>query len=178
LGELAAAGGLRGHAPTFDRLALIAGVGAGPLRRPRRGADTSPKGEERQRSIFGSLIVLLVALFAFALPAQAQSRGEVLYAEHGCYGCHGFDGKSRMMPLDTATSGILQDENLFITFLRMRADQNPILPSTRMPNYAEESLPDADARAIYAHIRAIQSDDPELEDIPVLKSILDAAASE
>jgi cytochrome c553 len=122
----------------------------------------------------------LLAFFVVTNPAHAQSdaaRGAALYAAHGCHGCHGFDGKSRMMPLNVATSGILQSEDLFVTFLRMRADQNPILPSTRMPNYPEESLPDADARAIHAHILAIQREDPELADIPALKAILDAASA-
>jgi cytochrome c553 len=120
-----------------------------------------------------------VLLTAPPIAAQSDpSRGEALYYEHGCYGCHGFDGKSRMMPLSTSTSGILQSEALFVTFLRMRADQNPILPSTRMPNYPAECLPDADARAIYAHILAIQSEDPAVEDVPLLKSLLDEAAGE
>jgi cytochrome c553 len=121
-------------------------------------------------------LATLVALFAFA-PAHAQEadRGGQLYWVHGCYGCHGFDGKSRMMPLSTETSGILASEATFIGFLRMRADQNPMLPSTRMPNYPEASLSDDEARAIYEHILAIQSSDPEVEDVPLLKAYLDAA---
>jgi cytochrome c553 len=139
-------------------------------------------GEALPLPLAGRGALFLSALLALALahPAQAQESdpGADLYFRHGCYGCHGFDGKSRMMMLDAETSGILRDEATFIAFLRMRADQNPMLPSTRMPNYPESALPDEDARAIYAHILAIQAPDPAAEEIPVLKSILDEAASE
>jgi cytochrome c553 len=120
----------------------------------------------------------LAAAFALlAAPAAAQdlsTPGARAYYAHGCYGCHGFDGKGRQ-PLRTATSGILQSEEVFITFLRMRADQNPLLPSTAMPSYPESALSDADARAIYAHILGIQSDDPAAEEIPVFRAMLEEA---
>jgi cytochrome c553 len=136
------------------------------------------------RRLIRSRAIFLATLLALAAPAAAQDAdldadtGAELYYRHGCYGCHGFDGKSRIMPLNAETSAFLQDEALFIGFLRLRAELNPILPSGRMPNYPETALPDEDARAIYAHILAIQSPDPTVDEIPVLKAILEDAASE
>ena len=121
-------------------------------------------------------LVALAATLAAALPAAAQdvSAGEQLFYDYACYSCHGFNGTGRT-PLDMSRSGILGDEQTFLTFLRLRADQNPLLPSERMPNYPETSLSDADARAIYAYIVSFQKEPPALEDAPALAAILEAA---
>jgi hypothetical protein len=66
---------------------------------------------------------------------------------------------------------------LFLTYLRARADQNPMLPVQNMPYYPASSLPDGDALDIYAYIRTFRDDPPAVEDIPALKAILDAAES-
>ncbi len=121
-----------------------------------------------------AIVALALSVNGAAHAQDTQDPGEHLYYIHGCYGCHGFDGKSRMMMLNTQTSGILTNEETFIAFLRMRAEQSPMLPVTRMPNYPVEALSDGDARAIYAHIVSIQSPDPEIEDIPLLDALLDA----
>ncbi len=121
---------------------------------------------------------MLVAAALFAAPAAAQdlsAPGARLYHEHGCYGCHGYDAKSRIHPLDAARSAVLQDEDFFVAFLRLRAEQNPILPSTAMPNYPESALSEADARAIYAHIIGLQSEDPEVEALPLFGAMLEEA---
>ena len=72
-------------------------------------------------------------------------------------------------------SPILATEENFIGFLRLRADQAPLLPSTRMPNYPANSLSDAQARDIYAYIRSFRLDSPDLEDVPALEKILESA---
>ncbi|HEX6993548.1 MAG TPA: c-type cytochrome [Gammaproteobacteria bacterium] len=102
--------------------------------------------------------------------------GKRLYYEHGCYGCHGFNGETGARDLVGTNSPIVADEQTFITFLRLRADQAPLLPSTRMPNYPVESLSDEDARHIYAYISSFELDAPEIDDVPVFKQILESAA--
>jgi mono/diheme cytochrome c family protein len=128
---------------------------------------------------FAALVLTLAAPMLFAGLAGAQSAtgngltGQQLYFEHGCYGCHGYTGETGERVL--VGSGILSSEEIFITFLRLRAEQSPLTPSTRMPNYSQQSLSDADARKLYAYIRTFRSNAPALEDIPVFKAILDAA---
>ena len=74
--------------------------------------------------------------------------------------------------------GNLATEQGFIRFLRGRANVAPIVPSTSMPNFAEASLPDKQAKDIYAYIRTFKSSAPELKDIPTLNAIVDAAKQE
>jgi cytochrome c len=97
-----------------------------------------------------------------------------LYYDYGCYGCHGFSGIGRKN-LANGVSGILFNETVFLAYLRARADQNPLFPTQSMPNYAEASLPDKDALDIYAYIRTFKDDAPEVDEIPVLKAILQDA---
>ncbi len=134
---------------------------------------------------FKNHITALVAgsVFIFC-PAGAQvafgpvtgdaENGKQAYYDYGCYGCHGFNGIGRHN-LANDVSGIMSNEALYLTFLRARADQNPLFPTQSMPNYAKESLSDEDALDIYAYIRSFKDDPPEVEDIPALKAILDAA---
>lgn len=123
-------------------------------------------------------ISLQVALFVMLVPAMAQTaggdveRGKQLYFDHACYSCHGYQGVGRRKLADDA-SGIMANEQVFLSYLRARADQNPVLPAQNMPNYAKESLPDADALDIYAYIRTFKDDAPAVEDIPLLETILE-----
>jgi mono/diheme cytochrome c family protein len=103
------------------------------------------------------------------------ANGKILYFTHGCYGCHGFNGETGRR-LQGSTTGILNNETNFIRFLRARADVAPLLPSTAMPNYPVESLSDAQAKDIYAHIRSFKSTAPELKDIPALNAIIAGAS--
>ena len=100
--------------------------------------------------------------------------GQQLYFDHACYSCHGYTGETGVRAL--VGSGFLTTEDIFRTFLRLRADQNPILPSTQMPNYPQESLGDEEVSNLYAYIRTFSSNAPELEDIPVLNTIIEAAS--
>jgi len=54
----------------------------------------------------------------------------------------------------------------------------PIVPSTSMPNFAESSLSDKQAKDVYAYIRTFKSTAPELKDIPTLNAIVDASKQE
>lgn len=101
--------------------------------------------------------------------------GRKLFYDHTCYGCHGFNGETGARDLVGTDSPILANEETFILFLRQRADQAPLLPSTGMPNYPVNALSDKDARDIYAYIRSFRLDAPEINDVPTLKKILDAA---
>ena len=100
--------------------------------------------------------------------------GRALYFEHACYSCHGYTGETGQMPL--LGSAFLLSEELFLIYLRLRADQNPLLPSTSMPNFPEDSLSDEQARDLYAYIRSFESNTPELEDIPTLNVIMEATS--
>ena len=117
--------------------------------------------------------VLLVATAAGQVSGDTEN-GKQPYYDHACYSCHGYGGIGRRNIANNA-SGILVSEEVFITYLRARADQNPQFPTQSMPNYAESSLSDDDARDIYAFIRTLKDDPPEVDDIPALKGILEDA---
>ena len=69
----------------------------------------------------------------------------------------------------------LATEQGFILFLRGRANVAPEGKSTNMPNFAEGTLPDKQAKDIYAYIRTFKSNAPPLKDIPTLNAIIEAA---
>jgi mono/diheme cytochrome c family protein len=87
-------------------------------------------------------------------------RGAPLFADtYNCYACHGFDaqtGERRLLPMNYTQEG-------FITFV-----QNSPLP--QMPPYPDVSA--QDLADIYAYIRTILVDAPEVDDLPLLEDIL------
>lgn len=105
------------------------------------------------------------------------ANGRDLYFGHTCYGCHGFNGETGTRDLAGSNSAVLANEDNFIRFLRLRADQAPLFPSTRMPNYPENALSDSEARDIYAYIRSFRLDAPDVEDIPTLETIIESASA-
>ena len=131
------------------------------------------------------LVAAGALVLAFAQGSSAQSpeapprgnaiAGQQLYFDHACYSCHGYTGETGVRSL--IGSGFVQTEEIFRTYLRLRADQNPTLPSTQMPNYSEASLGDAEVSDLYAYIRTFVSNAPALEDIAVLNAIVEAAAA-
>jgi mono/diheme cytochrome c family protein len=125
-----------------------------------------------------AIAALSIASLVAAQPAGSgdAARGGLLYHDHGCYGCHGFNGETGARDLVGTNSPIIADVETFITYLRLRADFAPILPSTRMPNYPESALSDTDARDIFAFIATFELNAPEVENIPALEAILDSAA--
>ena len=100
--------------------------------------------------------------------------GKQDYYDFGCYGCHGYSAKYRV-PLVGDASGVMSNESVFLTYLRLRSEQNPINPANRMPNYGESSLSDEQALNIYAYIKSIDDDPPEISDVAAMKEMLDAA---
>lgn len=113
-----------------------------------------------------------------ASPATAGDAmaGKQLFYDHGCYGCHGFNGETGARDLVATNSPIIADAETFVTYLRLRGDQAPILPSTRMPSYPESALSDAEARDIYAFVRTLELNAPEAADVPVLRTIIESAS--
>ena len=125
-----------------------------------------------------SLRILLVIVLLQYAHAQDLSgdveKGEQLYYNFACYSCHGYNATMRV-PLVGDASGIMSSEQVFLTYLRLRADQNPVNPKNAMPNYAASTLSDEQALDIYAYIKSVKDDPPEVEDDPVMQQILDAA---
>jgi mono/diheme cytochrome c family protein len=101
--------------------------------------------------------------------------GKKLYYDHGCYACHGYNGETGARAFVPNWPANLATEGSFMAFLRGRASVAPVQPSTSMPNYPAESLTDAQARDIYAHIRSFKSDVLPLEKIATMSQILAAA---
>lgn len=100
--------------------------------------------------------------------------GAQLYYDFACYSCHGYGGTGRT-PLSKETSGILSSEALFLTFLRLRADQNPVNPNNSMPNYDVNTLSDGQAQDIYAYLVSLDDDPPAVAEIPAMQDLLEAA---
>ena len=107
------------------------------------------------------------------VPGNAVN-GKALYYTYGCYVSHGYNGETRA-PAFVGHWGHLATEQAFVTFLRGRANVAPVVPSTSMPNFGEESLPDKKAKDIYAYIRTFKSSAPDLKDIPTLNAIVESA---
>ena len=125
---------------------------------------------------FVCLVATAGAQVAFGPITGNAEKGKPLYYDYGCYGCHGFNGIGRQN-LANDVSGIMFNETVFLTYLRARADMNPLFPTQSMPNYTAESLSDEDAKDIYAYIRTFKDNPPEVEDIPALNAILQDAES-
>lgn len=101
--------------------------------------------------------------------------GKGLFFAYGCYACHGWNGETGARPF-VGRWGNLGTEQAFLTFLRGRVNVTPLAPSTNMPNFAVESLPDKAAKDIYAYIRTFKSSAPaDAKDAPALSAIVNAA---
>jgi len=103
--------------------------------------------------------------------------GKKLFYSYGCYACHGYNGETGARPF-VGRWGHLGTEQEFITFLRGRVNVAPVVPSASMPNFSASSLPDQQAKDIYAYIRTFKSSAPEVKDIPTLNAIVEAAKQE
>lgn len=121
--------------------------------------------------------IFLVAVLQPAFAADSDDdakQGAELFYDFGCYACHGYNATMRV-PLVGDASGIMSSEALFLSYLRLRADQNPINPNNAMPNYSADTLSDQQAHKIYSYIRSIDDDPPEVAEIPVMQEMLDDA---
>ena len=103
------------------------------------------------------------------------ANGKKLYEAFTCYACHGFNGETGARALVSNRSANLATEPSFIAFLRARANLAPTQPSTSMPNYSSATLPDAQAKDIYAYIRTFKSHAPPADQIPVFNQIIAGA---
>jgi mono/diheme cytochrome c family protein len=103
------------------------------------------------------------------------TNGKALYYNYSCYGCHGFNGETGRAFVGNWSNN-LSTEDSFIKFLRGRANVAPPAPSTNMPNFAENTLSDKQAKDIYAYIRTFKSNAPPLQNIPTLNEIVKAAS--
>ena len=119
------------------------------------------------------LLFLVQQVHAQDGSGDAES-GEQLFYSFACYSCHGYGGTGRT-PLSSETSGILSSEALFLTYLRLRADQNPVNPNNSMPNYDASTLSDEQALDIYAYLVSLDDDPPAVADNPLMQEMLDAA---
>ncbi|HEY9182325.1 MAG TPA: c-type cytochrome [Gammaproteobacteria bacterium] len=123
------------------------------------------------RGSLGIALALIGTLGAAILSAQPPAgnaaivgnaaRGQPLFSDtFNCYACHGFDaqsGERRLVPLTYTQEG-------FITFV-----QSSPLPN--MPAYPDASA--QDLADIYAYIRTIPVDAPAVNDLPLLRDILE-----
>jgi len=126
-----------------------------------------------------SSVAVVVAIGLQAARAQASGdaeRGKQLYYDYACYSCHGYNGETGIRDLVGTDSPILANVDAFIAFLRLRGDILPVFPTTAMPNYAESTLPDAQARDIFAYVQTFELDAPDVEDVPALQAIIDSAS--
>ena len=118
------------------------------------------------------LICTLVAPLVADAGSGDAERGAERYLGNACYTCHGYNGTG-MTPLAGRRDGMLSSERLFLTYLRLRADQQPVNPSRDMPHYSESALSDADALDIYAYILSLEDDPPPVDEIPAFRAILE-----
>jgi len=136
----------------------------------------------RKSRTTGTLLVLtmLSGLSPLAVAQQGAVSGNAengarLYYEFSCYGCHGFNGQTGRMDFVGRVSPFLTSEEVFKVFLRARENVNPLLPSTDMPSYPANSLDDQGVSDIYAYIRSMQFDAPDITSISAFQAILDSA---
>jgi mono/diheme cytochrome c family protein len=132
-----------------------------------------------------AFVALIAALALHIVPMRAQApagaptgdpvKGKKVYDTFTCYGCHGFTGETGARVLAASRSANLATESAFITFLRARANVAPTQPSTSMPNYSAATLPDAQAKDLYAYIKTFTSHAPPVDQIPVFGQILTEA---
>lgn len=120
------------------------------------------------------------AVLAFSIPAMSKTpragdaaRGKQLYYRQGCYGCHGFNGETGVRRL--VGSPMLVTPETFIAYLRVRGDQQPLVPSTKMPRFPASSLSNADALDIYAYVRSFVLHAPDPKGIKAFQKILESA---
>ena len=123
----------------------------------------------------GISIPLAIAVFATPIAAQDVEKGARVYQDYFCYACHGVNGTNLNVPLANDMSGMLLNESVFRTFLRQRADLNPANASRAMPNYDASVLNDQQVRDLYAYIKTLQDDPPEVADDNLMQEIIESA---
>ena len=142
--------------------------------------------------IISSVVVFIIAVAICAQAAQrggvsantqaptspvtgSSANGKELYYSYSCYACHGYNGETGRAFVGNWSSNLASEEN-FIRFLRARANVAPVTPSTSMPNFAENTMSDKQAKDIYAYIRTFKPAPPDVKNIPLLNQIVEDAA--
>jgi mono/diheme cytochrome c family protein len=112
-----------------------------------------------------SLIAAALILFSGAAWAQAVPRGDVLhgkkiFATHGCYECHGYQGQG-----SNAGSRLAPSPAPYVAFeYQLRQ------PRARMPSYSLKILSSQDVADIYAYLLTIPKS-KAVADIPLLSGL-------
>ena len=123
------------------------------------------------RGSLGAGLALIGTLVAAVLSAQPPggnsavvgdaARGQPLFSDtFNCYACHGFDaqsGERRLVPMNYTQEG-------FITFVQ----SSPLPNMPAFPDASAQNLAD-----IYAYIRTLPADAPAVNDVPLLRDILE-----
>jgi mono/diheme cytochrome c family protein len=96
-----------------------------------------------------------------AAPTGDAKHGKELFEKtYRCYACHGFDGQTgspRLVPM-------ARNQEAFLAYVRKPATDG-------MPKFS--AAPERDLVDVYAYIRSIPVAAPPVEQIPLLKSVLD-----
>lgn len=104
------------------------------------------------------VIMMIIGAAAAAQPVADSGRGRTLYAEVGCYQCHGYEGQGAI----TTGPKIAPDPMPYAAFVQI------VRHSARtMPAYGVELLPDPDLAAVYAYLKTIP-DAPPVKELPLL----------
>ena len=103
------------------------------------------------------------------------TNGKALFFNYSCYACHGYNGETGRAFVGNWSNNLASEEN-FMKFLRGRANVAPATPSTSMPNFAENTISDKQAKDIYAYIRTFKSNAPPLQNIQTLNEIVKSAS--
>ena len=122
-----------------------------------------------------TMIALLSGMAAHSAERAAPgntAKGKQLFYAHGCYGCHGYNGQTGARDLVGTGSPLVASEAVFKMFLRQRGELSPMLPVTRMPNYARSAISDSQVHDLYAYISSFKLNAPALEQVPTLQNIV------
>jgi mono/diheme cytochrome c family protein len=113
------------------------------------------------------LAALLLAAFALSQSAAAQdasprgdaARGKQIYANYGCWSCHGYSGAGSIM----SGPAVVPMELPFDAFSAQLRQ-----PAASMPPYTKKAFSDQDAADVYAYLRGLALPKRALKDIPLL----------
>jgi mono/diheme cytochrome c family protein len=137
-------------------------------------------------NMISKMAILVAAAAVIGTPLGAQSdpaksptspvtgnaaTGKGLYYSYTCYACHGYNGETGRAFVGNWDSNLASEGN-FIRFLRGRSNVAPLTPSTSMPNFAENTLSDKQAKDIYAYIRTFKAAPQDSKNIPLLSQML------
>lgn len=119
---------------------------------------------KRRLVLAGVLAALSATAVAQELPAPTgdKERGKAYFLSYKCYACHGYSGQTgvrRLVPMRFP-------QEAFIGFV-----QNSPFPD--MPAYRD--VPPAKLADLYAYIRSLPADAPDVSKVPLLQEIRERA---